>query len=111
MAFLVNEGSRQKMFGPYSMINADCISRDQMEKIEMTFKMALELDETWGTTHSENELTQYIKRRLNSSLGFRGTVSRLKVVKHRNRTKPSRELRSQHSSQHQEEPTTAPASI
>ena len=51
-----------------------------MQYIEMKFKATLQLDEKWASNHTTEELTEYIKERINSSLGFRGQIKRLSVV-------------------------------
>ena len=51
-----------------------------MERRQVIFKVALELDEKWAAQLTKEELLEYIKERLNSSLGFRGQVKRYRVV-------------------------------
>jgi hypothetical protein len=51
-----------------------------MRNIQIKFKVTLELDEQWASNQTIEELTDYIKERLNSSLGFRGQIKRLTVV-------------------------------
>ena len=51
-----------------------------MQYIEMKFRGTLQLDEKWASNHTTEELIEYIKERINSSLGFRGQIKRLSVV-------------------------------
>jgi hypothetical protein len=52
-----------------------------MDKREYKFKVTLELDEKWANQMNYEELIEYIKHRLNSSLGFRGQIKKLSAVK------------------------------
>ena len=54
-----------------------------MESNEVRLRVTLNLDGKWSTLMSEEELTDYLKTRMNSSLGFRGQVKKLKLVKPR----------------------------
>ena len=47
---------------------------------QITFKVTLNLDENWASHLSKDELVEYLKARLNSSLGFRGQIKRFSVV-------------------------------
>lgn len=51
-----------------------------MSNGQITFKMTLNLDENWASHLSKDELVEYLKTRLNSSLGFRGQIKRFGVV-------------------------------
>lgn len=51
-----------------------------MRNIELKFRVTLELDEKWARNHTTEELVDYIKARLNSSLGFRGQIKKLSLV-------------------------------
>jgi len=51
-----------------------------MSNGQITFKMTLNLDENWSSHLSKDELVEYLKTRLNSSLGFRGQIKRFSVV-------------------------------
>lgn len=51
-----------------------------MHNIEITFGITLELDEKWASNYTTDELIEYIKNRMHSSLGFRGQIKRLRVV-------------------------------
>ena len=51
-----------------------------MSNGQITFKMTLNLDENWASHLSKDELIEYLKTRLNSSLGFRGQIKRFSVV-------------------------------
>ncbi len=53
---------------------------NRMQYIEIKFKATLQLDEKWASNHTTEELIEYIKERINSSLGFRGQIKRLSVV-------------------------------
>ena len=54
-----------------------------MESHEIVLKVTLNLDGQWPTLMSKEELTDYLMTRMNSSLGFRGQVKKLKLVKPR----------------------------
>ena len=51
-----------------------------MRNNEVTFRVTLTLDEKWASHQTRDELAEYIKERLNSSLGFRGQVKRFKLA-------------------------------
>ena len=51
-----------------------------MSNGQITFKMTLNLDDNWASHLSKDELVEYLKARLNSSLGFRGQIKRFGVV-------------------------------
>ena len=51
-----------------------------MDENKITLRVTLVLDEKWASHLTRDELVEYIKERLNSSLGFRGNVKRLSVV-------------------------------
>ena len=51
-----------------------------MPNIELKFKVTLELNEKWASNQTTEELVDYIKARLNSSLGFRGQIKKVNVV-------------------------------
>ena len=51
-----------------------------MSNSEVTFRLTLTLDEKWASHLTREELAEYIKERLNSSLGFRGQVKRFRLV-------------------------------
>jgi hypothetical protein len=51
-----------------------------MPDIEIKFKMTLELSETWANTLSTEELINYVKNKLNESLGTKGKIKKLSVV-------------------------------
>lgn len=44
---------------------------------QIKFNVTLKLDEKWVKKFSREELLEYLKARLNYSLGFRGRVKRL----------------------------------
>jgi hypothetical protein len=54
-----------------------------MEKNKITFKVTLELDEKWASNLTTEEIIDYIKTRVNSSLGFKGAVKKFRVVSDR----------------------------
>ena len=54
-----------------------------MDNYEITFKATLELDGRWASNQTTEELVEYIKTRMNSSLGFRGVVKKFRVVSDR----------------------------
>jgi len=51
-----------------------------MPEIEIKFKATLKLDEKWVGKQTTEQLMEYIKAKINSSLGFRGQVKKLTVV-------------------------------
>ena len=51
-----------------------------MQEIEIKFKATLKLDEKWAGRQTTEELIEYIKAKINSSLGFRGQVKKLSLV-------------------------------
>jgi len=51
-----------------------------MRNIELKFKVTLELNAKWAGDQTTEELVDYIKARLNSSLGFRGQIKKLNLV-------------------------------
>jgi hypothetical protein len=53
---------------------------EQMPNVELRFKVTLEINDKWARTQTTEELVDYIKARLNSSLGFRGQIKKLKMV-------------------------------
>ncbi len=54
-----------------------------MEKREIIFRVTLQLDEKWAGRQTQEEVVDYLEARLNSSLGFRGAIKKLKVMKER----------------------------
>jgi len=54
--------------------------KDLMREIEIEFKATLKLDEKWVGKQTTEQLMEYIKTIINSSLGFRGRVKKLTVV-------------------------------
>ncbi len=44
---------------------------------QLKFNITLELDEKWASNFSREELREYLKARLDYSLGFRGYVKKL----------------------------------
>jgi hypothetical protein len=53
---------------------------EEMHNIEVTFEVTLALDEKWASHQTADEVTDYIKERMRSSLGFRGQIKKLRVV-------------------------------
>jgi len=51
-----------------------------MSNKEVTLRVTLVLDEKWTSHLTREELAEYIKERLNSSLGFRGRVKRFRLI-------------------------------
>jgi hypothetical protein len=51
-----------------------------MPDIEIKFKLTLKLSEKWADTMSTDELINFIREKLNESLGFRGKIKKLSVV-------------------------------
>ncbi len=54
-----------------------------MEKNKITFRVTLELDGKWASNLTTEEIIDYIKTRMNSSLGFKGAVNKFHVVSDR----------------------------
>jgi hypothetical protein len=52
-----------------------------MNDNRITIKATIGIDKKWSKQMSEDELVEYIKARLNSSLGFRGAIEKFKIVK------------------------------
>ena len=52
-----------------------------MESNEIKLRMTVNLDGYWSTLMGEEELTEYLTSKLNSCIGFRGRVKKLKLVK------------------------------
>lgn len=50
-----------------------------MNKNHIILKVSLELDEKWASNFSREELLEYLKEKLNYSLGFRGQVENVRV--------------------------------
>ncbi len=50
---------------------------------QLKFNITLELDEKWASNFSTEELREYLKSRLNYSLGFRGHVKKLSKPRQR----------------------------
>ncbi len=44
---------------------------------QLNFNITLEIDKKWASNLTEEELREYVERRLNYSLGFRGQVKKL----------------------------------
>lgn len=51
-----------------------------MSNSEVTLRVTLMLDEKWASHLTRDELAEYIRERLNSSLGFRGQVKRFRLL-------------------------------
>ncbi|MEE9400549.1 MAG: hypothetical protein V3V32_00870 [Dehalococcoidia bacterium] len=51
-----------------------------MSNKEVTLRVTLVLDEKWASHLTRDELAEYVKERLNSSLGFRGQVKRFRLL-------------------------------
>jgi hypothetical protein len=51
-----------------------------MDNNNITFKVTLTLDEEWSTNQGTDEVVAYIRDRLDTTLGFRGEVKKLRVV-------------------------------
>jgi hypothetical protein len=51
-----------------------------MSNSEVTLRVTLMLDEKWASHLTREELAEYIRERLNSSLGFRGQVKRFRLL-------------------------------
>jgi hypothetical protein len=56
------------------------MDRNLMPEIEIKFKVTLKLDEKWADRLTTEELIEYIKAKINSSLGVRGQVKNLSLV-------------------------------
>ena len=51
-----------------------------MGKREITVKVTLELDPKWASNLSPEEVVEYVKSRLSSSLGFKDQLKKFTVV-------------------------------
>ena len=51
-----------------------------MQDITIKFKVTVQLDEKWASHLTTEEIIEYLKARMNSSLGFRGKIKKLNVV-------------------------------
>ena len=51
-----------------------------MPDIEIKLKLTLKLSEKWAGAMSTEELINYIKEKLNKSLGVKGKIKKLNVV-------------------------------
>jgi hypothetical protein len=54
---------------------------DMEHNIQLTFRVTVELDEKWASNQTTDEVIEYIKQRMNSSLGFRGQIRKFSVVR------------------------------
>lgn len=54
----------------------------EMNKNQIKLAVTLALDEKWASNFSTEELLEYLKEKLNYSLGFRGQVKKLRVDSH-----------------------------
>ena len=59
-----------------------------MDENILKLRITLDLDGKWATQMSEEELLDYLTTRLNSCLGFRGRVKKLRRAKQRS-SKPA----------------------
>ena len=57
-----------------------------MSNSEVSITMTLKLDEEWSQHQDEDELVDYLRARIDSSLGFRGRIKRLRLVAKRSET-------------------------
>ena len=51
-----------------------------MQDITIKFKVTVQLNEKWASNLTTEEIIEYLKARMNSSLGFRGKIKKLNVV-------------------------------
>ena len=59
-----------------------------MDENTLKLRITLDLDGKWSAQMSEDDLLDYLTTRLNSCLGFRGRVKKLRRVKERS-SKPA----------------------
>ncbi|MEE8471278.1 MAG: hypothetical protein V3S51_08110 [Dehalococcoidia bacterium] len=52
-----------------------------MDNNQITFRVTLELHADWANSLTQEELVEFIRDRLNGSLGFRGEVKKINVRK------------------------------
>jgi hypothetical protein len=52
-----------------------------MKDNKITFKATIGVDKKWSKQMSEEDLIEYIKARLNSSMGFRGAIEKFEIIK------------------------------
>ena len=55
-----------------------------MDNRTMRMRLTVELDEEWASYLTREELADYLKDRLNNSLGFRAEVKKLSLPKNQN---------------------------
>lgn len=48
---------------------------------DMALRVTLELEEEWVKNHDTEEIIDNIQQRVNHSLGFRGRVKKLRIIK------------------------------
>jgi len=48
---------------------------------EIKFKVTIRINEKWASQQTQEEIEEYLMTRLNSSLGFRGEIKKIKVIK------------------------------
>jgi len=53
--------------------------RCEMKDNQTTAKVTMKLDEKWAKNLNDEELKEYIKLRLDNSLGFRGHVEKVRI--------------------------------
>jgi len=51
-----------------------------MANVELKFRVTLELNDKWAKGQTDEEIVDYLKARLNSSLGFRGQIKKLNIA-------------------------------
>ena len=56
-----------------------------MKENGMRLKVTLDLDDKWASYQTEEELIESLRSRLDTSLGFRGSIDKLKIVEKRPR--------------------------
>lgn len=51
-----------------------------MENARIRVTVTINLNEGWASNLSRDELVEFVRERINTSLGFRGQIKRLSVV-------------------------------
>lgn len=52
-----------------------------MDNGKITFRMTLSLDKEWAENQDSDELIDFVKNRLDYTLGFRGRIKSIRVVR------------------------------
>ena len=64
-------------------VNPIVLMAGAMNDSGIRLQIILKLDEKWASHQTREELIEYIRSRLDTSLGFRGKIEKLKVIEKR----------------------------